>query len=446
MASRATRKQTIRSPSARGRRGTQRERLLAGMVVVASRSGYAGASVAQVIEQANVSRPTFYEYFADRDDCFLHTLADVQAQLLTRVREAVRAGAPQDALRETVGVLVRFASSEPEMAHFLMGVSMAAGPVALDIRDQGIVEIEETIESAHEQAAAQAAVPDVPPRVIVGAVQQLLAARLGRREAGNGALADDLAGWVDSYRHSGRRRWRTLKPAARPQRSPHVPAKPETPPGQLGPGRPAISRDEVAFNHRARILFATASVAREKGFTASTIAEITRLASIDGSAYYSLFEDKRQAFTAAARHTLQRLIAITARAYFCAEDWPERVWQAARAFTQYLEGNPTLAHVALIEPYAIGPGAVEQAQDAQSAIGLLLQEGYQQLPHGQTGPGEIVLAAIIAGVFEIAYLQLRAAGSNSKPRLSGLSGAVAYLCLAPFLGAAQAARALHSRF
>src|ERR1700679_1120423 len=59
------------SISRKARKGTQRERLLDGMLLAAVRRGYAGANVAQVIAQAGVSRPTFYEYFADRDDCFL---------------------------------------------------------------------------------------------------------------------------------------------------------------------------------------------------------------------------------------------------------------------------------------------------------------------------------------------------------------------------------------
>jgi AcrR family transcriptional regulator len=408
------------------------------MVTVASRAGYAGAAVSAVIEQAGVSRPTFYEYFADRDDCFLHTLADVQERLLARLRDAVRDAPPEDALRETVRVLVGFASSEPEMAHFLMGVSMAAGPVALEVRDQGILEIEEMIERAHARAPAEAAIPDVPARVLVGGVQHLLAARLNRREPGIGALAEDLLHWVDGYRRTGKRQWRTLKPSARPARSRFLSTKPESSPSPLGPGRPGVSKDEVAANHRARILFATAATARKKGFTASTIAEVTRLAGVDGSAYYGLFEDKGQAFMAVQRHTLRRLIGLTARAYFSGRDWPERVLEAARAFTQYLEINPTLAHVALVEPYAIGPGAVQQAQDTQIALAMLLQEGYEQIPQGQPVPTDVVLQAIVASVFEIAYLQIRAAGSAGKPRLSGLSGSIGYLCLAPFLGAQEA--------
>src|SRR5262249_16782128 len=50
---------------------SQRRRLLNGMIGAAARYGLGEASVARVIREAGVSRATFYEHFADRDDCFL---------------------------------------------------------------------------------------------------------------------------------------------------------------------------------------------------------------------------------------------------------------------------------------------------------------------------------------------------------------------------------------
>jgi AcrR family transcriptional regulator len=59
---------------------SQRERLISGMVAAAARHGYAKASVARVIAQAGVSRATFYEQFADREECFLAAYRDVAAR------------------------------------------------------------------------------------------------------------------------------------------------------------------------------------------------------------------------------------------------------------------------------------------------------------------------------------------------------------------------------
>ena len=63
------------------RKSSQRERLLAGMVAAANRDGYADANVSAVIAEAGVSRPTFYDYFSDRDDCFVAAIADMHERL-----------------------------------------------------------------------------------------------------------------------------------------------------------------------------------------------------------------------------------------------------------------------------------------------------------------------------------------------------------------------------
>ena len=49
----------------------QRERLIAAMLKAAAELGYRETNVQDVIDRAGVSRPTFYEHFANKEDCFL---------------------------------------------------------------------------------------------------------------------------------------------------------------------------------------------------------------------------------------------------------------------------------------------------------------------------------------------------------------------------------------
>ena len=46
-----------------------------------------------MITEAVVSRPTFYEYFSDKDDCFLAALGEIQQQLVVGIETAVSSGA-----------------------------------------------------------------------------------------------------------------------------------------------------------------------------------------------------------------------------------------------------------------------------------------------------------------------------------------------------------------
>jgi AcrR family transcriptional regulator len=435
MARRSHRTTTINTTLQKGRKSTQRERLLTGMITAANREGYAGANVSEVIAEAGVSRPTFYDYFADKDACFLAAVEDVQSRLLERVRDAIRQEPPERALQATVGALVGFAGAEPAMARFVTNEPLAGGPVALETRDRAIARIEQAIERRYQGLDPSTPVPDFSARALIGGCSRLLATRLRRGEPQLSGLHADLLAWLESYEQPlGEHRWRALKAGPAIDRSPYLPAEPMRSPAPLAPGRPRISEQEVAENQRRRIMFAAAKLAESKGYTATTVGDITKLAGVDGRAFYSMFADKQDAFMAVHELGFHEIMDVTASAFFTGSDWPERGWEARRAFVGFVEANPTVAHVGFVEAYAVGPGAVQRLDDSRAAFAMLLQEGYQHVPEGDR-PSRVALDAIVATIFEIVYQRARAAG---KPRLSGLLGHLAFLVLAPFLGPGEA--------
>src|SRR5208337_3642074 len=65
----------------------QRGRMLAAAVDAVQDVGYARMTVAHVIGRARVSRKTFYDVFADREDCFLAAFEDAVARARSLIRE-----------------------------------------------------------------------------------------------------------------------------------------------------------------------------------------------------------------------------------------------------------------------------------------------------------------------------------------------------------------------
>jgi AcrR family transcriptional regulator len=418
------------------RKSTQRARLIAGMVEATNRRGYANASVSAVIAEAGVSRPTFYDYFEDREDCFTATIRDIQDQLAQALSDALAGRGEQSAHRAAVRALVDFSVAEPARARFLMAEAMAGGSKALDERDRGLAQLAGSIEQAAENDGAQSAVADLDPRVLLGSVYRMIATRLRRGEAAIGKLAGELVAWVAAYeRAAGQARWMRLRAEKAPALSPHVPSVPiQQMPSVLPPGRPWIAPEEIAENHRLRVLYAAAKLAESKGATATTVADITKLARIDGRAFYRLFADKQEAFAAAHELGFQQVMDVTAKAFFSAEGWPQRSWEAGRALTQLLQANPIVAHVGFVEAYAVGPGAVQRIEDSHTAFLFFLQEGLMH-DQGPPGPSRVAMEAIIAGVFEIIYIAARAPG---QPQTAAMLPYIAHLWLTPFLGAQQA--------
>ncbi len=425
--------------AARGyEKGEQRQRLLAAIVDVASEHGYEATTVARVITRAGVSRATFYEHFAGKHDCVLGAIEEVEGQLLAQVRASVRQHTPEQAAAAGVGAMLTFAESEPAKAALLMGEALAGGPRMLDARDHGVLEIARVIEHAYANAGPSAAIPDISPIALVGGVQRMLAARLGRGEYEPAALEQALVRWLERYRAPvGQHRWRGLTPHVPPPRSPWLPASPLRAPPALAPGRPREPPAAVAEIHRQRILFAAAEILQARGHAAVSVAEITSRAGVDGRVFYSIFADKRDVLSAVHELTFQHTMAITASAFFTTASWPERVWEAGRVLTQYLEQNPVITRAALLDSYAGTRTQVQRVEDLTAAFTIFLQEGYQDAA-GVPAPCAAELEAVARVAFEIGYRHAREAQIARLDGLTGLLGHLTHMCLAPFLGARAA--------
>jgi AcrR family transcriptional regulator len=417
------------------RNPTQRERLLRVMVEVANRRGYAGASVAALIAEAGVSRRTFYEHFDDRDDCIAGAIVDVRGRLLTAVESALGNAQPGDAVAVALGAILDFADEHGAEARFLMGQSMSAGRPALDSRDQGIVEIAAVIAATQEGIGPRAPVPDLDHRILLGSVYRMIATRLRRGQANMETLGAELLAWVAAYEvPSSSRRWSEAEPITLTASSPQVPV--QQMPDVFPPGRPRVSPAEISENQRLRIMYAVARLAESKGYTATTTADVIKLARVDGRTFYRLFTDRQEAFSAAHELGFQQVMDVTTSAYFSAEGWAQRSWEAGKALSEFLQANPLVGNVGFVEAYASGPAAVQRIEDSHTAFLFFLQEGLLSRPPKEL-PSRVAMEAIIAAVFEVIYIQAR---RGEDLQVAGMLPYIAHLWLTPFLGTAESNR------
>jgi AcrR family transcriptional regulator len=152
---------------------SQRGRMLDAIAEVVALRGYGAATVAGVIERARVSRKTFYEHFRDKEDCFLAAYDTGVEILMATMRDA---GAD---LRPRIGAFLRTLAAEPAFARTFVIEVGAAGPRALERRQQ-----------VHEAFAAM--VGEAPEALAcVGATNELVAREISRGDtAGLPALED----------------------------------------------------------------------------------------------------------------------------------------------------------------------------------------------------------------------------------------------------------------
>ena len=163
----------------------QRERLLAAMLRAAAERGYGKVTVQDVIERAGVSRPTFYEQFENKEDCFLAAFDTTATRLRQRVAAAAEKGGERwrDRLRFGLETLLHFAATEPDAARCLIVEARAASTEAVTRRDQLLDHFAGCIDTQVQDLLPNApSYSSITSAGIVGGVEALLYARLNRGE------------------------------------------------------------------------------------------------------------------------------------------------------------------------------------------------------------------------------------------------------------------------
>jgi AcrR family transcriptional regulator len=416
--------------------GDRRARLLAAMVEIAARDGYADARIVEIAGRARVSVATFYELFATKQECFQAAQLQLSERLTNDLGAALedREGGAAAALLE---VLADLARDEPAAFTVLTHESMLAGPGAVAARGELIIALERQVEDAWARLPADAPVPDLAPRLWIGGAIRALGFLLRRGDAVTSAVAADLIAWVDAYARPRRtRRWAavTLDPALLPAGEPTPPAS-LTPAQPLPRGRHRLADEVVERVQRERIQQATSDVVRAKGYANTTVADIVAAAGTSRDAFYANFHDKRDAFLAAYKQGFEQTLVSAAEAFFTtAGDWPERVWESGRAFTRVLSSVPNLAYLGFVECYALGPAHARQVDETLLGFAVFLEDGYRYRPQAAALP-RMVSEAIAGATMETAYACVRGGDVELLP---GLLPTIAYTILAPFMGPSEA--------
>ena len=119
-------------------KAVQRERLLAAMIDAIVDIGYNTLAVQNVLTRAGISRPTFYEQFEDKEDCFLAAFDAAAARMRERVEASVAEAGPswRDQLRGGLVGLLGFVADEPKEARAVIVEARASTPAGLRRRDE----------------------------------------------------------------------------------------------------------------------------------------------------------------------------------------------------------------------------------------------------------------------------------------------------------------------
>lgn len=159
----------------------QRERLIAGLAEAIAENGYAGTTIAHITRHAAVSRRTFYEHFASKDECFVAAYDTVMAELRERVGQAFE---QQDdwphAVKAGIGAMLGFLVAEPNLARLCMVEALVAGPVVVERYDSAIQSFVPYFQSGREGRPADVLerLSATTEEALVGGMMSLISRRI----------------------------------------------------------------------------------------------------------------------------------------------------------------------------------------------------------------------------------------------------------------------------
>ncbi len=213
----------------------QRSRLLAAAVRAVDELGWANTTVADIVARSRISRRTFYETFANREECLAAVLEDIVGVIAGELADAGLEGLGwRERARRGLSTILAFFDREPVLARVCVVQALSGSPGVLARREEVLGRLVSVVDEGRESPRASRCT-GLTAEGLVGAAFGIVYARLlkGQREPLTELLGELMGMIVLPY----------LGPAAA-RREQDAPAPPPVTPRSAQ--RPAFTERAVA--------------------------------------------------------------------------------------------------------------------------------------------------------------------------------------------------------
>lgn len=193
---------------------------------------------------------------------------------------------------------------------------------------------------------------------------------------------------------------------------------------------------EQGGTRRDEIVEAMIRVAGDKGYLATSVADVIAEANVSRTTFYKHFEDKRACFLEAYDLAVERILGSAEAACAGGHRWRDRVRGALEAVVNLFAAEPALARMAIVQVSAAGAEARRRHSAAIGRLGRLLDpDEAGRLRSGLELPPNTGLMAVGA-VAGLILDELRAGRVADLPRILP---DLEFALLVPYLGPREAA-------
>jgi AcrR family transcriptional regulator/DNA-binding MarR family transcriptional regulator len=206
------------------------------------------------------------------------------------------------------------------------------------------------------------------------------------------------------------------------------------PPGIGDNGAATPGRARVGEIQRARLRAAMVDVASRRGFPDATVARVVACAGVSRRTFYELFEDREECFLAAWDDAIATASSRVEVAYASGNGWSRQIRLALTALLTFLDTDPDLGRLLVVESLGAGPKALERRALVLAQAAAAVDRGRDERKAGPVSQ-PLTAEGIVGAVFSIVHARMI---ERQRRSLVELTNPLMSMIVLPYLGPAAA--------
>jgi AcrR family transcriptional regulator len=193
---------------------------------------------------------------------------------------------------------------------------------------------------------------------------------------------------------------------------------------------------QISEIQRSRLLAAAIAAVDELGYADTTVSDVTNRARVSRRTFYELFSNREECLAAVLEDVVALIGAEVSRAGLEGLAWRERVRRGLWAILSFLDREPALARVCVVQALRGGPEVLERRDQILAGLAAVVDDGRLEGARGeQCTP--LTAEGVVGAAFAIVYARLL---RREQGPLTGLLGELMGMIVLPYLGGAAARR------
>jgi AcrR family transcriptional regulator len=187
---------------------------------------------------------------------------------------------------------------------------------------------------------------------------------------------------------------------------------------------------------RSRLLAAALGVVDELGYARTTVAHVTARARVSRRTFYELFDNREECLLAALESVVDSIAIELAAAGVEDLPWRERVRTGCWTVLSFLDREPALARVCVVQALRGGSRVLERRNEILAGLARAIDDGRGTREKARACP-PLTAEGLVGAAFAIVYGRLL---RGETAPLRELHGELVGMIVLPYLGPAVARR------